>query len=344
MLARRSPRAPLRSHAIAARIGLVSTLIASAIVQGCGGDRGRPAPDAGPASAARPDAPTIAARARADSLAAIARADSARRADSLAAIPRFLRYAITGPPAWWVLRDSIGAPGWRALLRINRVDSVHVRRGDTLIAPRWLADTLATGDSLAFSPFPRAIEALADSEKVLLISLRVQAVAAYARGRLVHWAPASTGRRDKPTPPGLYHTNWKARERVSTIDEAWLLRWYVNLHNLDGISLHQYELPGHPASHSCVRLLEEDAMWFHGWIEQWRLTPDGLTVTREGTPAVVFGEWTWGARAPWKRLPEDPGACTLDPDELADALRILHTRARPDIVATAEAPADTSHR
>jgi len=315
------PRLRPFPRAALARLAVTLALAATAAA-GCG-----------PAAPPRGDAER-AGGARRDSSAA-ARADSARRSDSLEALPRFVRVPVGGPRMLAALRDSIGEAGWRALLRINRVDSAHVRRGDTLIAPRWLADSLATGDPLAFSPFPRAIPALRDTAKALLISLRVQAVAAYDSGRLVHWAPASTGRRDTPTPVGRYHTNWKDRERVSTFDEAWLLRWYVNLHNLEGVSLHQYELPGRPASHSCVRLLEDDAIWFYGWVETWRLAPGGRAVLRDGTPAVVFGAWRWGARAPWKRLPEDAAAASLGADEIAEALRVLAERVAPQFPARA---------
>jgi len=35
--------------------------------------------------------------------------------------------------------------------------------------------------------------------------------------------------------------------------------------NKRGHSFHQYELPGHPASHGCIRLLERDATWIYDW-------------------------------------------------------------------------------
>lgn len=267
--------------------------------------------------------------ARRDSIAMAARADSARRADSIAALPRFLRVPITGPPALWALRQEVGDAGWRSVLRLNRVDSAHVWRGDTLIVPRWLADSLAAGDPLAFSPFPRLVPALADTPRALLVSLRVQAVGAYERGRLARWAPTSTGRRETPTPAGFYRTNWKDLERTSTVNDEWLLRWYVNLHNFEGVSFHLYDLPGHPASHSCVRLLEEDARWLYGWVETWDVAPDGRTVLREGTPVAVFGAWDWGGRPPWLRLPEDAGATTLADAEIGEALRLLRERDAP---------------
>ena len=230
-------------------------------------------------------------------------------------MPTYSGVFIRGPRVLRALRDTLGTAGFFEVLKVNRRDLDHVREGDSLVVPSIF------GDTLALAPFPRMIEAGRDSSKLLLISLRVQAFAAYDSGRLVRWGPTSTGRKDKPTPPGIYHTNWKDQERYSTIDEAWLLKWYVNLQNFEGVSLHEYELPGRPVSHSCVRLLAEDAQWVYWWAEQWKLLPDGRTILWPGTPVVVFGEWNWHGRAPWRRLPADPHITDVTADEIATALR-----------------------
>jgi hypothetical protein len=228
--------------------------------------------------------------------------------------PHYRRVPIAGARPLLALRDSIGPDAFLEVLRVNRRDLAHVRKGDSLVVPDRF-------DSLRCAPFPRALAAADSLPKLLLISLRVQAFGAYERGALTHWGPTSTGKRATPTPARLYHTNWKDKQRASTVNGEWLLTWYVNLDNFQGISLHQYELPGYPASHSCIRLLEEDARWLYAWAEQWRLAPDGVAIERDGTPVVVFGEYGYGRRPPWKRLPEDPGAATLSPREIEEALR-----------------------
>ena len=121
---------------------------------------------------------------------------------------------------------------------------------------------------------------------------------------------------------------WKDRDRISTVDDEWRLFWCVNIDNHEGVSLHQYELPGRPASHSCVRLLESDAMWVYAWAEQWKLSANGR-LAATGTPVVVFGAWAWGERAPWKHLPEDPAVGQLAPQEVEEALRVLREADRP---------------
>jgi len=110
--------------------------------------------------------------------------------------------------------------------------------------PRHAGRPLSLRRRAGARALPAVLPGASSLPKLVLVSLRVQAFGAYEGGRLRHWGPTSTGRRDKPTPPGLYHANWKAKERTSTIDDEWLLRWCVNIEN-SGISLHQYDLPGY---------------------------------------------------------------------------------------------------
>lgn len=253
--------------------------------------------------------------------------------DSIPTVERqplaYVRVRVNNPRQLRALIDSLGEAQWIQALKLNRVDLAHVREGDALVLPE------AFRDSLDLSPFPPLLPSVQDTAKLVLVSLRLQAFAAYEHGRLVQWGPTSTGRRSKPTPVGRYHVNWKDRERISTVNEEWQLFWCVNIQNRQGVSLHQYELPGRPASHSCVRLLESDAMWVYAWTDQWKLSPEGK-LAATGTPVVVFGAWAWGEPAPWKRLPEDPAAALLAPQEMDEALRILREGDRPHFEAKAE--------
>ena len=62
----------------------------------------------------------------------------------------------------------------------------------------------------------------------------------------------------------------------STFDDSWVMPFYFNIDTKEGIALHQFDLPGYPASHGCVRLLKEDAVWFYSWGEQWLWRKDTL--------------------------------------------------------------------
>ena len=199
----------------------------------------------------------------------------------------------------------MGPEALEAILKLNRIDERHARAGDTLVVP----DSLPAPPGLA--PLPDRLAGLDSLPRLIFVSLRVQAFGAYEFGNLVRWGPTSTGRRHSPTPTGLFSTNWKSREIISSEDSCWVLKWFFNIMADRGISIHQFDLPGYPASHACVRLLEQDAWWLYGWAQQWILAPDGVHALAYGTPVVIFGTYTWGKRGPWTRLPEDPDAARV---------------------------------
>jgi len=225
------------------------------------------------------------------------------------------------------------------VLGLNRIDLRKVKQTDTLVVP----DTLVR-DFNAYAPFPRSIASLDSVKKILLCSYPLEAFAAYERGRLVRWGPTSMGKKSTPTPTGLFHTNWKSKSTVSTDNADWILNWYFNLVNNTGVSLHQYELPGYPASHSCVRLREDDARWIYYWAEQWKVSPDGRDVTAYGTPVVIFGNYDYKQRAPWLKLAEGDNAFRLTEDSANVVVQpyvptILQRQATRDSVVAALAAA-----
>lgn len=244
-------------------------------------------------------------------------AHSAPAAGKTKPVPRFSTYQITTSKELMKLRESMGAKRFDELLKLNRIDLRHARQGDSLVVP------VSPEDWLALSPYPSKWKEIEHQHKLILVSLRLQAWAAYEEGRLVRWGPVSTGREASPTLVGLYHTNWRQQERRSTFNEEWQLKWYINLHNRNGISFHQYDLPGYPDSHACVRLAADDSEWIYHWCQSWALSPDQRIVLHEGTPVVIFGDYAWAAPRPWKRIIEEPSAGGFSPDELAEALRVF---------------------
>jgi lipoprotein-anchoring transpeptidase ErfK/SrfK len=202
------------------------------------------------------------------------------------------------------------------MLRVNRLDAEHASRADSLLIPE-------PGTLAADAPFPDRLEAAA-LPKALIISCRIQFFGAYESGQRVRMGPVSSGARDDPTQPGLYSVNWIARTHVSTQDSTWVMRWTVNFDARNGRAIHQYDLPGYPASHSCVRLLEDDAQWLYSWVDPWRVSRDGRTVLANGTPIVIVGVYAFGARRPWRALEADPHATDLTAAELAEVDSLLH--------------------
>jgi hypothetical protein len=127
------------------------------------------------------------------------------------------------------------------------------------------------------------------------------------------------GKKSTPTATGLFSCNWKAVESISTVDDEWKLKWNFNFWNKGGVGWHQYQMPGYPASHSCVRLLEEDAKFLYDWAEQWVLRKGELAA--QGTPVLIFGSYPFGHGKPWWKLVENPQALQLSADTLTAVIQ-----------------------
>ncbi len=199
----------------------------------------------------------------------------------------------------------------KVIYALNRIEGKSVRVGKNLVVP----DTLFE-DIFNYAPFPKKLNTITDIPKTVLISQRVQGFALYENGNLVKWGPVSSGKKSTPTPNGLHYANYKAKKKVSTVDESWLLPYYFNFMNFEGVGVHQYALPGYPASHACVRLYMDDAQYIYDWATQWELTPNGRSVHKNGTPFMVFGAYDYNSPAPWFQLAENSDCNDLLDSEL----------------------------
>ena len=247
-------------------------------------------------------------------LAALAAASPARAAETVPKPAGFHLEPDRGRGTLAGLRARMSAAELDQVLRLNRVDAAHAASLDSLVVPDAVTGFVAP------SPFPERIPRADSVARLVIVSLRVQAFALVDSGRCVFWGPISSGSETTPTPPGSYHVNWKLPVHVSTVDESWVMRWCMNLDNREGTALHQYDLPGRPASHCCVRLLEEDAHRLFDAVEEWRLAKDGRTILAPGTPVWVIGAYDFDAPPPWRRLPVDPRADRVSAGELQAAL------------------------
>lgn len=222
------------------------------------------------------------------------------------------------------LTALVGPANVATVLALNRLDEKHMSKGMTVVVPASFDDTEA------FESFPLVITELKEVPKIMLVSQNIQAFALYEYGERLRSGPVSTGKKSTPSPSNLYFTNWKGKLVTSSIDDEWIMPWYFNLDNKEGISLHQYDLPGYPASHACVRMYEWDAKFIYDWADQWKISDDGETVLANGTPVLMFGEYAYGTTAPWKNLPENKDAIKITDDELTKVLAPI----LPTIVTT----------
>jgi len=201
-----------------------------------------------------------------------------------------------------IFKEKFTSKELTTIVALNRVDKNTFVNVDTLMIPDQFDD-----DFLAYAPFPYTLSSAKDVDKLAIFSYAIQAYGLYEKGELVKWGPTSMGSKQHLTPEGLYFCNWKGEEVISTFDDEWVLRWNFNIQNEEGIGWHQYSMPGYPASHSCLRLLEADAKFMFDWAEEWILA-DKQTVKAKGTPVIVFGAYDFDGRRPWLNLAKDSHA------------------------------------
>lgn len=194
------------------------------------------------------------------------------------------------------LRATFDGPQLALLQKLNRVDLVHLARLGSIVVPdRWDAE------DLTYSPLPLSYDWAAAMPKALVVHQPAQVFGGYEFGRLVRWGPVSSGRRDAPTPEGLFSLNWKSKGRASTVNPEWFMPWYFNFGSTEGLSFHEHPLPGRPVSHACVRLLSGDARWLYEWGEQWQLDARGR-VLKPGTPILILGAFDFDSNSPWRSM------------------------------------------
>lgn len=222
--------------------------------------------------------------------------------------PKTLAYQWQNPKEW--LATTTDSSAIKIALAINRTDKTHFVKMDSVVIPTDL-----TGDIEFYLPFPFKVKALEEVNKIIFFSYPSQTFATYEKGELTHTGPTNMGRKADKTPTGLFFTNWKAEETTSTFNDEWDLKWNFNIANKLGVGWHQYELPGYPASHSCLRLQEKDARYLYEWADQWVLLDDD-TVSVKGTPVIVFGSYDFDAPKPWSQLVANPKALGISEEEI----------------------------
>jgi hypothetical protein len=87
----------------------------------------------------------------------------------------------------------------------------------------------------------------------LLVDLSTQRAYAYRNGVRIGVSTISSGKKSTPTPTGVFEILQKNKDHKSNLYKNAPM---PNMQRLtwDGIALHAGKLPGHPASHGCIRL------------------------------------------------------------------------------------------
>ena len=220
--------------------------------------------------------------------------------------------SITTPEAVDSFQQKYSEDAQQIIFALNRMDPERLKSGLKIIIP----DTI-TENFQDYSPFPATFEMFGKIPKTIMISRRVQAFGLYEGEKLVRWGPVSTGKESTPTPAGLHYGNYKAKRKISTVNDSWIMPYYFNFMNFYGVGVHQYAMPGYPASHACVRLYRDDAIAIYNWAEQWKLDSAGNQILRNGTPFMVFGDYNFEEPVPWFDLAKNHNANFLTAEEMA---------------------------
>lgn len=141
---------------------------------------------------------------------------------------------------------------WEVVARFNRVSPKALMPGMRLLIPSDLGKARQE-----YCPLPKKLE----QNVRLLIDLDEQAIGVYGDRELLEWYPISSGKQWYRTPVGSFVVLQKEKDYYSrTYPEPnggapmpYAMRFYR------GYWIHGGQLPGKPASHGCIRLMEEDA-------------------------------------------------------------------------------------
>lgn len=167
---------------------------------------------------------------------------------------------------------------WEQLFPTRRERDMVKRFNRTNMALRtrpWIVvpDDLEHMNYAELSPLPAHLDSA--TEKVLLVSLSLQAFGAYdAKGNLVYWGPISSGKDFCPdikqpcrSAAGTFRLVYKRGANCTSdkfpIETGGGAPMPYCMYYYRGFALHGSTLPGYRASHGCIRLFVEDAKWLN---------------------------------------------------------------------------------
>jgi hypothetical protein len=170
----------------------------------------------------------------------------------------FLHTAIVAVGAAMLALPAIGhaaEPGDTASLRAARmsaeVEAMRAREAAQLVLRASAMEREA--DALRPGAFLWEPELSPTGAVEIVVSIPQQRAYVYRGGTLIGVSTVSTGRRGHETPTGSFSILQKRPRHFSNLYNNAPMPFMQRL-TWDGIALHAGQIPGHPASHGCVRL------------------------------------------------------------------------------------------
>jgi len=168
-----------------------------------------------------------------------------------------------------------------------------------------------------------------------VVSIADQRISLYGSGGLIARAPVSTGMRGHATPTGVFSIVQKRRWHESNIYSGAPMPFMQRI-TWSGIALHAGALPGHPASHGCIRLSASFAQRLFGATE----IGQRVIVSPADTSPIEITHKT----LPVPNMSPRPGAAVASAPADLDAIGSVRTAQEGDAVLASvslhDAPAE----
>jgi len=166
----------------------------------------------------------------------------------------------------------------------------------------------------------------------IIVSIADQRVSVYDNGALIARSAASTGVPRHPTPLGVFGVIGKKRWHRSNLYSAAPMPFMQRI-TWSGIALHAGVVPGHPASHGCIRLKEDFA------VRLWHLTRLGtrvIIVPNDVQPVEIANPRLFASKQnaafdppePRAAIADDPIMTAANPPPNADAQHVAALEAQ----------------
>ena len=127
-------------------------------------------------------------------------------------------------------------------------------------------DLAAERDDIAAMQIILGVTPGSDAQRLaILVDLTTQRATVTRDGATVLTTKVSSGRKEKPTPPGKYVVTQKYTEWKSTLYHNASMPFFLRL-SCGPVGLHAGVIPDYPASHGCVRLPTEVAKQLYAMV------------------------------------------------------------------------------
>ncbi|MBJ6723264.1 L,D-transpeptidase [Geomesophilobacter sediminis] len=153
-------------------------------------------------------------------------------------------------------------PDWEEVLRFNRLDRRHLIAGKRVKVP------VRAEEIRNFTPLPESYPEASGEEKFILLDQSESFLGAYEYGKLVFSMPAAVGMPGHATPNGEFRIDAVDRDHESdtytmegtddTYPMHYGMRFLIDKFYWISYWIHGRDVPGHPASHGCVGLYDEE--------------------------------------------------------------------------------------